>query len=190
MTNINTRTHKNNVMSGRRPVIRPLSIFFCVTVLMMTALCPRTAAQEFAGAAASGEQATASTSTAGEQAAAAALTAGEQAAADATTAGKDAGEQYTLDKVLVLSRHNIRSPMSGTISLLGGITPHTWFNWTSNPSELSVRGGTLETIMGQYFRKRLEAEGLFSENHQPEDGAVRFYANSKQRTIATSTSRL
>jgi hypothetical protein len=50
-----------------------------------------------------------------------------------------------------------------------------------------VRGGTLETIMGQYFRKRLEAEGLFSENHQPEDGAVRFYANSKQRTIATST---
>ena len=198
MTNINTHTHKNKLISGRRPVIRPLSIFFCVIILMMTSLCPLAEAREIPDAPASGEQAAADASTtgeqaavgastSGEQAAVGASTSGEQAAADATTAGKDAGEQYTLDKVLVLSRHNIRSPMSGTISLLGGITPHTWFNWTSNPSELSVRGGTLETIMGQYFRKRLEAEGLFSENHQPEDGAVRFYANSKQRTIATST---
>ena len=95
--------------------------------------------------------------------------------------------QYTLDKVVVLSRHNIRSPMSGSGSLLSDITPHTWFPWTSNPSELSVRGGVLETIMGQYFRKWLEAEGLFPENYQPEDDAVRFYANAKQRTIATAT---
>ena len=98
-----------------------------------------------------------------------------------------AGEPYTLDKVVILSRHNIRSPLSGGGSLLSEITPHTWFSWTSAPSELSVRGGTLETIMGQYFRQWLEAEGLFPENYRPEDGAVRFYANSKQRTIATST---
>ena len=94
---------------------------------------------------------------------------------------------YTLDKMVVLSRHNIRSPMSGTGSLLSDITPHTWFPWTSQPSELSDRGAVLETIMGQYFRQWLEKEGLFPENYQPEDGAVRFYANSKQRTIATST---
>ena len=201
MTNINTHTHQNKLISGRRPVIQPLSIFFCVIILMMTSLCPLAEAREIPDAPASGEQAAADASTTGEQAAVDApasgeqaaadasttSTSGEQAAADATTAGKDAGERYTLDKVLVLSRHNIRSPMSDSSFLLGGITPHTWFNWTSTPSELSVRGGTLETIMGQYFRKRLEAEGLFSENHQPEDGAVRFYANSKQRTIATST---
>ena len=94
---------------------------------------------------------------------------------------------YTLDSVVVLSRHNIRSPISDGGSLLGDITPHTWFRWTSGPGELSVRGGTAETIMGQYFRQWLEAEGLFPENYQPEDGAVRFYANAKQRTIATST---
>ena len=98
-----------------------------------------------------------------------------------------AGEQYSLDKVVVLSRHNIRSPMSGSGSLLSDITPHAWFQWTSNPSELSVRGGVLEAIMGQYFRKWLEDEGLFPENYQPEDGEVRFYSNAKQRTIATST---
>ena len=97
-----------------------------------------------------------------------------------------AESEYTLDKVVVLSRHNIRSPMSGSGSLLGDITPHEWFEWTSSPSELSLRGGILETIMGQYFRLWLEAEGLIPENYRPEDGAVRFYANSKQRTIATA----
>ena len=107
--------------------------------------------------------------------------------AEELPAEETAGEQYTLDKVVVLSRHNIRSPMSGSGSLLSDITPHTWFQWTANPSELSVRGGVLETIMGQYFRKWLEKEGLFPENYQPEDGAVRFYSNAKQRTIATST---
>lgn len=108
-------------------------------------------------------------------------------AAEEETSAPASGEQYTLDKVLVLSRHNIRSPLSGGGSLLSDITPHTWFHWTSDPSELSVRGGTLETIMGQYFRQWLEAEGLFPKNYQPEEEAVRFYANSKQRTIATST---
>ena len=109
------------------------------------------------------------------------------ASADEIPGQETDGEQYTLDRVVVLSRHNIRSPMSGSGSLLNNITPHAWFRWTSNPSELSVRGGVLETIMGQYFRKWLEEEGLFPENYQPEDGAVRFYSNAKQRTIATST---
>jgi glucose-1-phosphatase len=40
--------------------------------------------------------------------------------------------------------------------------------------------------MGQYFRKWLESEGLFEPNYRPADGAVRIYANSKQRTIATA----
>ena len=97
-----------------------------------------------------------------------------------------AEEEYTLDKMVVLSRHNIRSPLSGSGSMLGDITPHEWFKWTSNPSELSLRGGVLETIMGQYFRQYLEEKGLFPENYQPEEGAVRFYANSKQRTLATT----
>lgn len=92
----------------------------------------------------------------------------------------------TLDKVVVLSRHNIRSPLSGSGSLLGDITPHAWVDWTSNPSELSLRGAMLETIMGQYFRLWLEKEGLFPENYRPDENAVRFYANAKQRTLATA----
>ena len=105
------------------------------------------------------------------------------AAAEANAAPKAV---YTLGQVVVLSRHNIRSPLSGSGSLLGDITPHEWFEWTSGPSELSLRGAMLETLMGQYFRLWLEDEGLFPENYRPEDGAVRFYANSKQRTLATA----
>ena len=41
---------------------------------------------------------------------------------------------YTLDQVVVLSRHNIRSPLSGGGSVLGDITPHEWFPWSSDPS--------------------------------------------------------
>ena len=93
---------------------------------------------------------------------------------------------YTLDQVVILSRHNIRAPLSGGDSLLAKITPHEWFKWSSDPSELSVRGGILETIMGQYFRKWLEAEGLFPENYHPDPDSVKVYANSKQRTIATA----
>ena len=95
-------------------------------------------------------------------------------------------EGYTLEQAVVLSRHNIRAPLSGAGSALDTITPHTWFNWSAEASQLSVRGGTLETEMGQYFRKWLESAGLFAPNYQPADGAVRIYANSKQRTIATS----
>ena len=93
---------------------------------------------------------------------------------------------YKLDRLTVLSRHNIRSPLSGSGSMLGDITPHEWFEWTSNPSELSLRGAVLETQMGQYFRMWLEDEGLFPKNYRPEEGDVRIYANSKQRTLATA----
>ena len=95
-------------------------------------------------------------------------------------------ERYTLEEAVVLSRHNIRSPLSGKGSVLSRITPHEWFEWTSAPGELSRKGGVLETQMGQFFRQWLIGEGLFVENERPGEGKVRFYANSMQRTIATA----
>lgn len=99
---------------------------------------------------------------------------------------EDFRERYTLKQVVVLSRHNIRSPLSGRGSTMQRITPHEWHKWSSAPSELSLRGGALETMMGQYFRKRLVSEGMMKENEIPAEGAMRFYANSLQRTIATA----
>ena len=103
-------------------------------------------------------------------------------------AGRDAAfhEEYSLQKMTVLSRHNIRSPLSAPGSALEQVTPHKWFKWTSRPGELSLKGAQLETIMGQYFRRALTSEKLVKEVYEPKEGEMRFYANSKQRTIATA----
>ena len=95
-------------------------------------------------------------------------------------------DRYALDELVILSRHNIRSPISGPGSVLSRITPHAWFAWSSAPGELSLRGGALEVEMGQFFREWLVGEGFFDKNGVPEKGTVRFYANSIQRTRATA----
>ena len=110
----------------------------------------------------------------------------ESTSPQADTGASVSTDDYTLKEVVVLSRHNIRSPLTGGGSVLDTSTDHEWFSWTSNASELSLRGGAAETMMGQYFRKWLEAEGLMTDNEMPSEEAVRFYANAKQRTIATA----
>ena len=95
-------------------------------------------------------------------------------------------DRYALDEMVILSRHNIRSPLSGPGSVLSRITPHTWFDWSSDPGELSLRGGALEIEMGQFFREWLISEGFIVRSAVPEEGTVRFYANSIQRTRATA----
>ena len=94
--------------------------------------------------------------------------------------------QYKLKEVVILSRHNIRSSLSVNGSVLQKMTPHQWIKWSAAPSELTLRGGALETIMGQFFRKWTVNEGLFTENTVPTVDEVNFYANSIQRTIATA----
>ena len=97
-------------------------------------------------------------------------------------------ERYTLEEVVVLSRHNIRSPLSEKGSVLSRITPYEWFEWTSAPSELSRKGTILEAQMGKFFGEWMEREGLWEHNAVPAGGEVRFYSNSLQRTIATARS--
>lgn len=77
---------------------------------------------------------------------------------------------YQLEQVVVISRHNLRN------SLKAG----------DDRGLLTLRGGEMETLMGQYFEARLRAQGLFPKNAQPSANEVRFYANSYQRTIATA----
>lgn len=98
----------------------------------------------------------------------------------------DFKNKYKLKEAVVLSRHNIRSPLSDSKSDLGRMTPHEWTRWTAPKSELTLRGGVLETQMGQYFRKWAEDAGLFPVNHTPDADDVNVIANSMQRCIATA----
>ena len=104
----------------------------------------------------------------------------------AAQAALAAPEGYTLRQVTILSRHNLRAPLSSNGSVPSELTPHAWINWSANSSELTLKGGVLETRMGQYFRQWLESEGLIPENYVPAEGDVRFFARNKQRCIATA----
>lgn len=99
---------------------------------------------------------------------------------------QDFKDKYKLKEAVVLSRHNIRSPLSDSKSDLGRMTPHEWNKWTAGKSELTLRGGALETLMGQYFRKWAVDAGLFPENYIPTDDDLNVIANSMQRCIATA----
>ena len=94
--------------------------------------------------------------------------------------------KYELKEVVVMSRHNIRSPLTSGGAAYQRVTPHSWFQWSSPSSQLSSRGGVLETEMGQFFRKWVVSEGLLPDNYRPEGDEVLFYANSRQRTFATA----
>ena len=94
--------------------------------------------------------------------------------------------RYELKEVVVMSRHNIRSPISSGSAAYQRVTPHSWFTWSSPNSQLSLRGGVLETEMGQFFRKWVVEEGLLPDNYRPTGEEVLFYANSRQRTFATA----
>lgn len=99
---------------------------------------------------------------------------------------QDFKDKYKLKEAVVLSRHNIRSPLSDHKSALGRMTPHEWNKWTAGKSELTLRGGVLETQMGQYFRKWAVDAGLFPENYSPTADDLNVTANSMQRCIATA----
>jgi glucose-1-phosphatase len=108
-----------------------------------------------------------------------------QGAWSQTKRSDDFHAKYELKEVVVMSRHNIRSPLTSGATYQR-ITPNEWFAWTSPGSQLSLRGGVLETEMGQFFRKWVVSEGLLPDNYRPEGEEVLFYANSRQRTFATA----
>lgn len=98
-------------------------------------------------------------------------------------------KKMELEKIVVLSRHNTRSPLCGEGSNLSElINPnYKWFNWSTRESELSLNGGVGETRLGQYFNKYLDHNKLIPDpNYVPENPEeFRIYTNSVQRCIAT-----
>ena len=103
-----------------------------------------------------------------------------------TKRSDDFRAKYELKEVMVMSRHNIRSPLTSGGAAYKRVTPHEWFQWTSPSSQLSLRGGVLETEMGQFCRQWVVSEGLLPDNYRPEGEEVLFYANYRQRTFATA----
>ena len=96
-------------------------------------------------------------------------------------------QNYTLDQMVVLSRHNIRSPLVSKNSVLTRLTnpEYQWFPWEGQPSNLTAKGERLETKMGTFFHEWLDKKGFLSQ-YSADNYTFRFYANAKQRCQVTA----
>lgn len=90
---------------------------------------------------------------------------------------------YELKQVIILSRHNVRAPLS---SDLENYSPKSWPRWHTKPGELTEKGTILEGYMGQYFSLWLQHKGLLKTKNCPTEREFFAYANNKQRTIASA----
>ena len=97
-------------------------------------------------------------------------------------------QQLVLEKVTVVSRHGVRAPLDSYISTLEEMTGDNfqWPRWAVPGSNLTLRGGALEMLFGEYFKLWLDDEHLYEKCAKVQD--VYFGASSKQRTIATARS--
>lgn len=99
---------------------------------------------------------------------------------------QDAPEGYTLQQVLLMSRHNLRAPLANNGSVLEQATPRAWPQWEVPGGQLTTKGGVLEVYMGRYMREWLAQQGLVKVGECPTPETVYAYANSLQRTVATA----
>lgn len=90
---------------------------------------------------------------------------------------------YQLDKVVILSRHGIRTPLQNTLEFLEQATPFKWPKWDHPYGYLTTRGGALEVYFGRYLATWLENQHI---QYQATSSDVFVYANSLQRTVATA----
>ncbi|WP_430389902.1 histidine-type phosphatase [Dyella sp. 20L07] len=102
-----------------------------------------------------------------------------------TSAPAAASNDMQLERVILLYRHGVRTPLPGEIQA-NEVTGQPWPAWLQAPSELTPHGAMGAVRMGAYDRKRLAADGLFPPNDCPAPSSTWFWANTDQRTIASA----
>lgn len=91
-------------------------------------------------------------------------------------------KELKLKQVVILSRHNLRTPLSSTLSQF---TSKPWPQWKEKAGDLTAKGAVLEGFMGEYFSLWMKQEGLLTDSC-PNEHIVYAYANNKQRTKASA----
>ncbi|CTP82319.1 phosphoanhydride phosphohydrolase [Xanthomonas translucens pv. arrhenatheri] len=93
-----------------------------------------------------------------------------------------AAPQDTLEKVLILKRHGVRSAMSSA-EQLGRYSARPWPRFGVPAGHLTENGARLEALFGAYYRARYAAQGLFAGDAC---ASAYYWANRTQRTIASA----
>lgn len=91
-------------------------------------------------------------------------------------------KSFKLQQVLILSRHNVRTPLSKN---LADFTPKKWPIWKEKSGYLTAKGALLEGYMGEYFSLWLQKQGLLDAECPHEENFF-VYANTAQRTMASA----
>lgn len=97
-----------------------------------------------------------------------------------------ADDNFQLEQVLMMSRHNLRAPLADNGSVLAQSTRKNWPQWDVPGGQLTTKGGILEVYMGRYTREWLAQQGVLKDGQCPGSDEIYAYANSLQRTVATA----
>lgn len=87
---------------------------------------------------------------------------------------------YKLEQVVILSRHNIRTPLMRNLE---HFSPNSWPDWEkAEAGVLTEKGAKLEKYLAEYISGYLKKEKLLSGNCIDDVGSVFVYSNTRQRT--------
>ena len=102
-----------------------------------------------------------------------------------------ASAQYTLERVVLVSRHGVRSP-TNTSPPLSEVASKPWPTWlVASPGDLTPLGEGLATLMGEYYRQHFAAAlGLQLVDGCPGQNEVYVWADVAQRTRHTGNGLL
>lgn len=98
--------------------------------------------------------------------------------------GQTAHNQQTLQYVVFLSRHGVRSPTKEPTQF-NQYSGAPWPQWNVPPGYLTPRGFALMKLFGAYDRAELAAKGLLSPSGCTDASHITILADSDQRTRET-----
>jgi len=88
---------------------------------------------------------------------------------------------WQMERVIMLSRHGVRSPVQ-TPEELARFAASPWPTWPVPPGDLTPRGAQLGHQMGQFYRVIYGGRGLIEEDDCPRPGIVVIWADYDKRT--------
>ena len=100
-----------------------------------------------------------------------------------------AEDPFPLVKVVLVSRHGIRSPTKSNAAL-AEYSAGDWPVWPVAPGELTPHGAQVIETFGHYFRLAYANQGLLSAVGCPKPQTVRVWADVDQRTRASGDALL
>ncbi len=96
-----------------------------------------------------------------------------------------AADDDVLQKVVIVSRHGVRTPIVAPAELaLWSSRP--WPTWNEPQGNLTARGAELVTLLGRYYRQYLIAEQMLPEQGCPQRGTLFLHADLTERTKGTA----